>query len=284
MARPLRLELAGALYHVTSRGDGREDIFLSDEDRTAWIETLAEVCKRFNWVCHAYCQMTNHYHLVVETPDANLSKGMRQLNGVYTQRFNRSHGRVGHVFQGRFKAILVEKDNYLLELARYVVLNPLRAKMVRRLEQWRWSSFPATCGQVAKPDWLQVDFILSQFAAQRARAIAKYVAFVHEGARLPSVWSQLQGQVYLGSEAFVKKMQALVDKKPTLTEIPRAQRRALKRALSDYADAHARDEAIALAYLSGQHTMAAIATHFGVHYTTVSRLVKAYEAVQRHGM
>ena len=226
MARPLRLELAGALYHVTSRGDGREDIFLSDEDSIAWLEILADVCRRFNWVCHAYCQMTNHYHMVIETPDANLSKGMRQFNGVYTQRINRTHGRVGHVFQGRFKAILVDKDSYLLELARYVVLNPLRANMVPRLEQWPWSSFPATCGQTAKPDWLQVDFVLAQFrfSIQRARAIEKYVAFVHEGAKLPSVWEQLQGQVYLGSESFIKKMQALVDKKPTLTEIPRAQR------------------------------------------------------------
>lgn len=118
MARPLRLELAGALYHVTSRGDGREDIYLSDEVRLAWLETLAQVCERFNWVCHAYCQMSNHYHLVIETPDANLSNGMRQLNGVYAQRFNRRHQRVGHVFHGRFKAILVEKDRYLLALAR----------------------------------------------------------------------------------------------------------------------------------------------------------------------
>ena len=278
MARPLRLELAGALYHVTSRGDGREDIFLADQDRLAWLETLAQVCARFNWTCHAYCQMTNHYHLVVETPDANLSKGMRQLNGVYTQRFNRLHQRTGHVFQGRFKAILVEKDGYLLELARDVVLNPLRARMVRRMERWPWSSYAATCGQMPKPDWLQTDFILSQFGVQRARAIAKYIAFVHEGKGLPSVWSQLQARVYLGSDAFVKKMQAEVDKKPTLAEIPRAQRRALARALSDYARMHERDEAIALAYLSGQHTMAKIAEHFGVHYTTVSRLVKVHEA------
>ena len=280
MARPLRLELAGALYHVTSRGDGREDIFLSDDDRLVWLDTLAEVCKRFNWVCHAYCQMTNHYHLLIETPDANLSKGMRQLNGVYTQRFNRSHARVGHVFQGRFKGILVDKDSYLLELARYVVLNPLRAKMVRRLERWPWSSYLATCGQAAKPDWLQVDLVLAQFAAQRARAIEHYVAFVREGARLPSVWDQLQGQVYLGPKAFIEKMQKLVDKKPSLTEIPRAQRRATKRALTEFASAHERNEAIALAYLSGQHTMAAIAAHFSVHYTTVSRLVKSYEAIK----
>ena len=284
MARPLRLELANAFYHVTSRGDGRENIYLSDDDRIAWLETLAQVCERFNWVCHAYCQMTNHYHLVIETPDANLSKGMRQLNGVYTQRFNRSHQRVGHVFQGRFKAILVEKDSYLLELARYVVLNPLRAKMVRKLDQWPWSSYLATSGQAPKPDWLQCEFILAQFSVQRARATAKYVAFVHEGKGLPSVWAKLQGQIYLGSQVFVEKMQALVDKQPTLSEIPRAQRRALTRALSDFAQKHERDNAMALAYLSGQHPMAAIAEHFGVHYTTVSRLVKAYEENQRVGM
>ena len=284
MARPLRLELAGALYHVTSRGDGREDIYLTDDDRVAWLVTLAQVCERFNWVCHAYCQMTNHYHLVVETPDANLSKGMRQLNGVYTQLFNRRHQRVGHVFQGRFKAILVEKDHYLLELARYVVLNPLRARMVRQLDNWPWSSYLATCGKAPKPDWLQCDSILSQFANQRSRAIAKYVEFVHEGKGLPSVWDQLRGQVYLGSETFVEKMQAIVDKQPTLTEVPRAQRRALVRALADFERKHERNEAIALAYLSGQHTMAAIAQHFGVHYTTVSRLVKAYEDEQRGKM
>jgi putative transposase len=280
MARPLRLELAGALYHVTSRGDGREDIYLAENDRLAWLETLGQVCARFNWLCHAYCQMTNHYHIVVETPDANLSKGMRQLNGVYTQRFNRSHQSVGHVFQGRFKAVLVEKDSYLLELARYVVLNPVRANMVRRVEQWPWSSYRATCALMPKPDWLQTDFILSQFATQRARAMAKYVEFVQQGKGLPSVWSALQGQIYLGSEAFIKKMQAEVAKKPNLTEIPRAQRRALARELADYAKAHERDEAIALAYLSGHHTMAAIAEHFGVHYTTVSRLVKVYEAAR----
>ncbi len=222
--------------------------------------------------------MTNHYHIVIETPDANLSKGMRQLNGVYTQLFNRKHGRVGHVFQGRFKAILVEKDSYLLELARYVVLNPLRAKMVRRLEQWPWSSYRATCGQVQKPDWLQTDFLLSQFAAKRARAIAKYVVFVHEGKGLDSVWGRLKGQIYLGSDSFIKKMQTEIEKKPNVLEILRAQRRALACELADHASAYERDDAIALAYLSGHHTMAAIASHFDVHYTTVSRLVKKHEA------
>lgn len=222
MSRPLRLELAGGLYHVTSRGDGREDIYLSDADRLAWLEVFTQVCERFNWVCHAWCQMTNHYHLVLETPEANLSQGMRQLNGVYTQRFNRSHNRVGHVFQGRYKAILVERDSYLLELSRYVVLNPLRARMVERLENWPWSSYHATCGQAAAPDWLQTDWVLAQFSRQRAAAIRKYIAFVHEGARLPRVWTQLQGQIYLGSDVFVKTMQTQIEARASLEEIPRA--------------------------------------------------------------
>jgi putative transposase len=277
MSRPLRLELAGGLYHVTSRGDGREDIYLSDADRQAWLEVFAQVCKRFNWVCHAWCQMTNHYHILIETPEANLAQGMRQLNGVYTQRLNRAHGRVGHVFQGRYKAILVERDSYLLELARYVVLNPLRAGMVKRLETWPWSSYLATCGQAPAPEWLRADWILAQFGRQRASAIRKYVEFVHEGARLPSVWAQLQGQIYLGSEAFVKKMQAHIEKRPSPDEIPRAQRRMLTQSLADFEQRYDRSEAMARAYMSGQHTMAAIAEHFGVHYSTVSRTVASYE-------
>jgi putative transposase len=144
MTRPLRIELSGGVYHVTSRGDGREDIYLTDADREIWLEVFSQVCARFNWICHAWCQMSNHYHILIETPEANLAKGMRQLNGVYTQRFNRIHEWVGHVYQGRYKAILVERDSYLLELARYVVLNPLRAKMVKRLENWPWSSYLAT--------------------------------------------------------------------------------------------------------------------------------------------
>jgi putative transposase len=121
MTRPLRIEFPGAIYHVTSRGNARRKIFLDDADRDAFLSTLAWVVERFGWICHAYCLMGNHFHLLLETPTPNLSCGMRQLNGVYTQGFNRCHRRAGHLFQGRFKAILVERDSYLLELARYVV-------------------------------------------------------------------------------------------------------------------------------------------------------------------
>ena len=154
MTRPVRIEFEGALYHVTSRGDRREAIYEDDSDRVQFLEILGEAIRSFNWVCHAYCGMGNHYHLVIETPDGNLSKGMRQLNGVYTQASNRRHGRVGHLFQGRYKAILVDGDAYLLELTRYVVLNPVRAGMVAHPGDWRWSSYLEMVGERSPPDWL----------------------------------------------------------------------------------------------------------------------------------
>ena len=152
MARPLRLEIAGWLYHVISRGDRRENIYLGDADRQRWLDLLGEVCSRHNWLCHAYCLMDNHYHIVVETIDGNLSAGMHQLNGVYTQWHNRAHDRVGHVFQGRFKAIIVQREAYLLELARYVVLNRVRAGICAMPDRWHWSSYLAMVGQARTPN------------------------------------------------------------------------------------------------------------------------------------
>jgi len=156
MARPLRLQFPHAPYHVTSRGNARQKIYDDAQDRDQFLSNLAHVVSRFGWCCHAYCLMDNHYHLVIETPRANLSMGMRQLNGLYTQTYNRRHGRVGHLFQGRYAAIVVEKDAYLLELCRYVVLNPVRAKAVKQPSQWVRSSYRATAGRVAAPDWFTV--------------------------------------------------------------------------------------------------------------------------------
>ncbi len=138
MSRPLRIEFPGALYHVTARGNARRDIVEDDDDRRCFVDLLAETVQSRRWRLYAYCLMDNHYHLLVETPEPNLSRGMRQLNGVFTQRTNRRHGRVGHVFQGRYKSILVEREAYLLELCRYVVLNPVRAGMAARAGEWRW--------------------------------------------------------------------------------------------------------------------------------------------------
>jgi len=165
--------------------------------------------KQQGWVCYAYCLMDNHYHLMMETPEANLVRGMRRLNGVYTQAFNRWHKKVGHVFQGRYKAILVDKENYLLELCRYVVLNPVRAKVVERPEEWRWSSYRATAGKSAAPEWFAAEKLLSFFGDQQAN----YREFVAEGIGKASVWGGLKGQIYFGKHAFLERMQNLVDRK-----------------------------------------------------------------------
>jgi len=282
MARPLRIELAGGLYHVTSRGDRREDIFRDDKDREDWLTVLGEVCSRFNWRCHAYCEMTNHYHVVVETPDGNLSNGMRQLNGVYTQRFNRRHGLVGHLFQGRFEGILVERDAYLLELSRYVVLNPVRAGMVPEPAAWPWSSYRAMVGLEPAPAWLETDWVLGQFGSKRRQAHKRYARFLAEGIGQPSIWGGLRHQVFLGSERFVARFSQGARSLDKLREVPRKQRRPLARPLGHYERAYPdRREAMARAFLTGVYTMQEIADHFGVHYSTVSRAVRSFEAFQQ---
>ena len=280
MARPLRLEYPGAIHHVTSRGNAQAAIFLDDEDRESFLAVLAECIARFGWLCHAYCLMDNHYHLIVETPHANLSAGMRQLNGVYTQRFNRRHGRAGHVFQGRFKAILVERDSYLLELCRYVVLNPVRAKMVQDVSQYAWSSYLATMGEIPTPPWLRTDWVLSQFGNSRSTARRGYCDFVAEDVGAASPWSELKGQVLLGLDPFVNKLQPLLDAASGLKEFPRSQRlmnRPTLEALfpgSVKASRKLRDEAIRKACVEYGYSMADIARTAGVHYSTVSRVVR----------
>jgi len=276
------MEYAGALYHVTSRGDRQEEIYLDDTDREQFLVVLGEVCERFNWVLHAYCLMTNHYHLLIETPDRNLSKGMRQLNGVYTQRVNRRHKRVGHVFQGRYKAIIVQKDSYLLELARYIVLNPVRARMVRSAQEWPWSSYRATIDQANRQDWLTTDWILSAFGGKKSAAISGYKTFVSEGKNLPSPWAALKNQVYLGDEGFVEKLQGKIEKDRDLSEVPLAQRRMVAKSLQEYEQlAVTRDEAIVTAYASGGYSMKEVGEYFGLHYSRISRLLKEAKAISK---
>ncbi|MFW2440137.1 MAG: REP-associated tyrosine transposase [Arenicellales bacterium] len=276
MARPLRIEFAGALYHVTSRGDGQEDIYLDDSDRRIYIEVLKEVCTRFNWVVHAYCLMTNHYHILIETPESNLAKGMRHLNGVYTQRFNKKNKRVGHVFQGRYKAILVDKEAYLLELARYIVLNPVRARMVRAAKDWPWSSYRATAGFKNTDTWLTVDWILSVFSKKRAEAIKQYRLFVSEGRNQPAPWDELQNQIFLGNDAFVDEMQCKISVNQSLDDIPSSQKQQVAKPLMHYEKRYEdRDEAIFNSYKSGGYSMKEIGDYFGLHYSRISRILKA---------
>ena len=278
MSRPLRIELAGGIYHVTSRGDRREDIFLDDDDRRVWLDIFGVACRRFNWVCHAWCQMGNHYHVVVETAEGNLAQGMRQVNGVYTQAFNRHHQRVGHVFQGRYRAVMVERDSYLLELIRYVVLNPVRAGLVDEAGDWPWSSYLAMIGSASRHEWLRTDWVLRQFGKSRGRAVKGYVNFVRAGVGQPGPWGDLKGQIFLGSESFIASMRQPAADHAELSEIPRAQRRPLGPPLSFFrATIPDPKQAMAAAYGTGNYTMKEIAAFFGVHYSTVSRTVKRLE-------
>lgn len=274
MSRPLRIQFPGALYHITSRGDGREIIYLDDRDRTVFLGVLKHVCARFNWVCHGYCLMPNHYHLLVETPDANLALGMRQLNGMYTQRFNRRHGRVGHVFQGRYHAVVVQKESHLLEVARYIVLNPVRAGLARSARSWRWSSYRATAGLANPPAWLCTGWLLQSFGRGHVAASEAYRRFVDEGVREPSPWEQLKQQMYLGDDGFVAAAQATIAGNNQSEEVPVAQRRPIPRSLESYErEAPDRERAIAAAYRSGGYSMRAIGRHFGLHLSRISQIL-----------
>jgi putative transposase len=282
MARPLRLEFAGALYHVTARGEGHKAIFGDDADRRAFLDVLGTVVEDFNWLCHAYCLMRNHYDLLVETPDGNLAKGMRQLNGVYTQRSNRRHRTAGHILQGRYKAIVVEKGPYLLEVCRYMVLNPVRARLVKSVERWPWSSYRAMAGAQAAPAWLSTQATLARLGRSHGGARYRYRRFVSEGLKAPSPWQELKAQIYLGNRRFVTKMQAMLARQTANIGIPRAQRRGRAPSLARIAKTHPdRNRAILAAHDTGEYSYAQIAQHFGVHFTTVGRIVRAGKSLRR---
>ena len=270
MSRPLRIEFAGALYHVMARGDARAEIFRDDEDRQAFCAGLSRVCERFDWRLWAYCLMDNHYHLLIETLRPTLSRGMREVNGVYTQGFNRRHARVGHVLQGRYKAILVDKDSYLLELSRYIVLNPVRARMCETPADWPWSSYRAVMGKATAPDMLAVAETLELFSADRGVARRAFARFVAEGAGMSL--PENKQQLFLGDDNFAERMAAHA--RAPSREVPRTQR--AQKSLAQYERTSPdRDGAIRAAYASGNYTLKAIGEHFGLHYATVSRIARS---------
>lgn len=276
MTRPLRIEFPGALYHVTARGDQHNAIYRDDTDRYIWLEMLGLACARFHIVIHAYCQMTNHFHLMVETAEGNLAQCMRLLNGIHSQHVNRRHDLVGHVFQGRYKAVLVQKEAHLLELSRYIVLNPVRAGMVGSVAEWYWSSHHFMLDPAGKPDWLERKWLLGQFGPNSEQAVDEYQKFVAAGAGSLSPLLGMQYQLVLGDDDFATQHRQGQQGAP-LIEVAKTQRRIAAMTLSEYAAAFSeRDEAMARAYFSTAFTMAAIGAHFGVSYKTVSRAVIRY--------
>jgi REP-associated tyrosine transposase len=295
VARPLRIEFPGAVYHVTSRGDRREPIFVDDEDRQSMLSVVEQAMARFDAQALAYCLMGNHYHLVLHTRQANLSRLMRHLNGVTTQNFNRRHGKVGHLFQGRFKAILVDRDSYLLEVCRYVELNPVRAGMVDEPGAWPWSSYRSHVGQADPAPWLDTDglhgFLLGRdvrTAAERRRAGARYAEWVAAG-RDVSLWNRaLRQQIYLGDERFVERMQALSASLGPASarfarEVPMAQRRRPLTLSQWLAAGPTREQALWLAHVQGGLTMTAMAQELGLSVSRVSRLIARAEAAAPSG-
>jgi len=289
MTRPLRIEFPDAVYHVTSRGDRREAIFADDEDRRTLLDVLAQALSRFDAQALAYCLMGNHYHFVLHTRAANLSLLMRHINGVYTQAFNRRHRKVGHLFQGRFKAILVDREAYLLEVVRYVDLNPVRARMVGEPTGWPWSSFRAHVGLAPVPEWLDTPglhgFLLERHPHSpddHRLAAERYTQWV-ASAPDAALWSKaLRQQIYLGDEQFVERMQALAaPKNRSDTDIPKPQRQEA-RTLTQWLDGcETREEALYQAHTAGGMTMTALAKELGLSVSRVSRLIAQAELARR---
>jgi REP element-mobilizing transposase RayT len=209
MARPLRIEFPGAYYHVTSRGNERKNIFKDKKDREQFLSYVGSAYLRYKAVIHIYCLMNNHYHLLIETPKGNLSQIMRHINGAYTTYYNIRHRRPGHLFQGRYKAILVDADAYAGELSRYIHLNPVRAGMIEIPEKYKWSSYSYYIKKKKKPEWLMIEFILDYFKGIGMDPRKRYRDFVI--ARMSGIYeSPLEETVastILGSERFIENIQ-----------------------------------------------------------------------------
>jgi REP element-mobilizing transposase RayT len=270
MARPLRLEFPGAVYHVMARGNAKQAIYLDDRDRVAFLEALWRICKRLDWQVWAYCLMNNHYHLLLQTAEPTLTQGMRDLNGVYAQAFNRRHGIVGHLFQGRYRSLVVDKAGYLLEVTRYIVLNPVRSGLCQLPEDWGWSSYRATLGLAGAPLRLAARAALAPFGPNLDHSRQAFAEFVRGGMVAPDPSKGRRVPAFLGDEAFIAR--TVKDAEPPSTEVPKAER--AWKALGQYErEASSRNEAIRAAYASGNYSQADIARYFHVHYSSVSRVV-----------
>jgi putative transposase len=277
MSRPLRLQIPGGVYHVTARGNARRAIFEDDDDCARFLVVLASTVARYRILCHAYCLMGNHYHLLVQTPEPNLSIAMRQLNGVYTQRFNRRHERCGHVLQGRFGAQLVDGDAYLREVCRYIVLNPVRAGLVAHPAEWRWSSFRATAGEAAAPGFLSVDWMRSLSGAKsQAGAIRRFVSFVEAGIGAPEgAVDRFSSKPVLSDGSLDERLVDQCREAVECVEFPRVQRfgsrPSLARIFGGVTSRADRDARAVAAVREHGYTMKEIADILGLHYITVSR-------------
>lgn len=282
MPRPLRLEFPGAIYHINNRGNHQEYIFLDDDDRELFLKLLITIIERMNWVCHAYCLMGNHFHLLIETPEGILSRGMAWLNSVYTQKFNKKYGVTGHLFQGRFKSKPVEDNMQFLMAARYIVRNPQEAKIVESAEQWPWSSYRATVGKITPPEYLLVDDILSCLSKDRRKAQLYFQELVHiELKDNDDQIIRLFQEVYAGERepVFSRRIQTVLDMKNSLGPVPRKQRILRRPDLDElfvgceYGDLETRNRISLDAFKLYAYTQSEIAAFLGLDRTTISKIV-----------
>lgn len=297
MTRPLRIQFPGAYYHVTCRGNERRAIYRDDADREMFLEKLRGSLANYQVELHAYVLMANHFHLMVATPKGNLSQFMRHFNISYTAAFNRRHRRVGHLYQGRYKAIVVDQDRYLLELSRYVHLNPIRltpyrgkgvGEQIRYLARYRWSSLGGYLEVKSKQPWMHYDMVLGQVGGRQR----KYAEFVREGIEggYDTPWQSVSGQVLLGEERFVEKIKGKVGsgskrEQPAVREFAAKSRGAILKEVcrglgikeheikgKRSRNRDARAIAMEMLYRHGQISQAAIGKELGgLDYTTVSR-------------
>ena len=260
-----------------SRGNAKAPIFIDDDDHIKFIDILAKSIATHQWLCHAYCLMNNHYHLLIETPEANLSDGMHLVNGMYTQAFNKKHTRTGHVFEGRFKSIIVEKDSYLLELTRYILRNPVRAGMVESPEEHRWSSYNAMTGRIPTPGFLHTDALFSLFGNSRADALNACIDFMNTPSEPPSAIRDRKNLI-LGSDAFIEKMKPYCSEMVEPKEVIPKQRNKEKPALTElFANElitkPERNRLILEAYLKFGYRQTEIAKSAGLDASSVSRII-----------
>ncbi|QPJ62783.1 MAG: transposase [Candidatus Nitronauta litoralis] len=227
MSRPLRLEIAGGWYHVMNRGLRRHATFKDPEDHTLFLNTLSQACRMFGIKIGAYCLMPNHYHLLVNTPNANLSRFMRHVNGVYTQRFNRKNGKDGPLFRGRYRALIIDADAYLLQVVRYIHMNPVKARLCLKPESYRWCSHKGYIKPKTAPDWLCNREVLTWFSAKPGKALEQYKGFMKEpqDPRLEEFYKRKKIGWLLGDEGFMEKMkQRVADIEAGTEEIPQGRK------------------------------------------------------------
>jgi len=260
---------------VTSRGNEKKDIFWNDDDRRLFLRIFTLVLQRRNWICHAYVLMGNHYHLLIETPDANISQGMRQLNSIYAEKFNEIHQRVGHLFQGRFHGILIENEAYLLTVARYIVLNPVRAGMATYPKEYVWSSYRETAGYISQKPFLDSSRILGLFSQAKSDAQQKYRMFVEERAGKESPFSSIKNGI-LGTEQFIVETSLHPRGLPESLEFPHNQKIIGRPLLDDcFHNVHTKTErnwAIFIAIFACGYSAVEVARHLSLHYSWVSRI------------